>query len=142
MVTNGYVFGLNVSSVVIFCRPYTNKFYKHFEAGKYSCVVCGEPLFASQTKYDSKSGWPAFYDIIDEQKVNYKHDISHRESIYDIIGSQYIHCAMGTVRSSSSAECLKCHIFRKKEVSRRFVGNGSERIYAYRSRILLLRRNY
>lgn len=61
-------------------RPFSNQYYKHFEKGIYSCVVCAEPLFLSQSKYDSKSGWPAFYDIIDETKVTYKQDLSHCKS--------------------------------------------------------------
>ena len=65
------------NAMLFFRRPYSNQFYKHFEAGTYSCIVCKEPIFRSSTKYDSQSGWPAFYDIIDESKVTYKEDLSH-----------------------------------------------------------------
>lgn len=58
-------------------RPYSNKYYKHWERGVYACVVCGEELFQSQTKYDAGSGWPSFYDIIDKDKVSLKQDLSH-----------------------------------------------------------------
>ncbi len=40
--------------------PFTGKFYKHFEEGMYVCAVCGEELFASDTKFDSDCGWPSF----------------------------------------------------------------------------------
>ena len=44
--------------------PFQNKYYKHKETGLYHCIVCNEPLFTSDTKYDSGSGWPAFYGAI------------------------------------------------------------------------------
>jgi peptide-methionine (R)-S-oxide reductase len=39
--------------------PFTGKYHDHHEAGVYRCAVCGEPLFASDAKYDSGSGWPS-----------------------------------------------------------------------------------
>ena len=46
-------------------------------AGTYKCVCCGEPLFRSETKYDSGSGWPSFYAPIDEKVVENREDRSH-----------------------------------------------------------------
>ncbi len=40
--------------------PFSGKFYKHFEKGMYLCAVCGQELFASDTKFDSDCGWPSF----------------------------------------------------------------------------------
>ena len=57
-------------------RPYSNKFYKHRDKGTYVCKICNESLFLSGTKYDSGSGWPSFYDIIDKAKVRFKQDAS------------------------------------------------------------------
>ena len=37
--------------------------------GVYNCIVCGEPLFSSKTKYDSGSGWPSFYEAISEDAI-------------------------------------------------------------------------
>lgn len=42
-------------------RAFTGAYWNHKEAGRYRCVCCGQPLFASETKYDSGSGWPSFY---------------------------------------------------------------------------------
>ena len=42
--------------------PGSGKYYKHFEPGSYHCVGCGQKLFDSNTKYDSGTGWPAFWD--------------------------------------------------------------------------------
>lgn len=58
-------------------RPFTGEYYKFFEKGIYSCLICGENLFSSETKYDSGSGWPSFYDQIDPKSINVNKDISH-----------------------------------------------------------------
>jgi len=57
-------------------RPYTNKFYKHRDKGSYVCKICGVNLFLSSTKYDSGSGWPSFFDVVDKAKVKYTQDAS------------------------------------------------------------------
>ena len=57
-------------------RAFTGKYYKHKEEGVYVCAGCENELFSSKTKYDSGSGWPAFFDAIDETKINTKRDIS------------------------------------------------------------------
>ena len=49
--------------------PGSGEYYHHFEPGTYHCAVCDTPLFASDTKYDSGSGWPAFYDAIGSEAV-------------------------------------------------------------------------
>ena len=55
---------------------FTGKYYKHKEEGVYVCAGCENELFSSDTKYDSGSGWPAFFDAIDKTKINTKRDIS------------------------------------------------------------------
>lgn len=40
--------------------PFSGKYHDHHEKGVYRCAVCGEPLFGSDAKYDSGSGWPSF----------------------------------------------------------------------------------
>lgn len=58
-------------------RAFTGKYYKHKEKGTYICAGCENKLFSSETKYDSGSGWPAFFDALDESKVNTKRDLSY-----------------------------------------------------------------
>lgn len=58
-------------------RAFTGKYNKHHEAGTYSCVVCQQPLFSSETKYDSGCGWPAFNDVLDAGKVKLTKDTSN-----------------------------------------------------------------
>ena len=55
---------------------FTGKYYKHKEEGTYTCAGCDNELFSSETKYDSGSGWPAFFDALDKTKVNTKRDVS------------------------------------------------------------------
>ena len=55
---------------------FTGKYYKHKEAGTYTCAGCDNKLFSSETKYDSGSGWPAVFDALDKTKVNTKRDLS------------------------------------------------------------------
>ncbi|GLQ90854.1 peptide-methionine (R)-S-oxide reductase MsrB [Dyella flagellata] len=57
--------------------PFSGKWYKHKEAGTYLCVACQAPLFASETKYDSGSGWPSFFQPIKRTAVSLVSDESH-----------------------------------------------------------------
>lgn len=57
--------------------PYTGKLLHNKQTGKYTCAACGAELFSSDTKFDSGSGWPSFYDVISSTSVNIKEDSSH-----------------------------------------------------------------
>ncbi len=70
-------------------RAFTGKFYQHKEKGLYLCAGCQNPLFKSDVKFDSGTGWPSFYDAI-EGSVIMETDRSH-----------------GMVRTE--AVCAKCH---------------------------------
>lgn len=58
-------------------RAFTGEYWDHHEDGTYHCVVCGDPLFASTTKYDSGSGWPSFFEALDSANVRLLEDRSH-----------------------------------------------------------------
>lgn len=56
--------------------PGSGAYLDHDEAGVYRCVCCGGALFASEAKYDSGSGWPAFWDVVDRRVVEERGDDS------------------------------------------------------------------
>jgi len=45
--------------------------------GTYRCAGCGEELFSSETKYDSRSGWPSFYQALEPDRIEESSDLSH-----------------------------------------------------------------
>ena len=55
-------------------RPFTGEYEKTKEKGMYVCAGCGNPLFSSDTKYESGSGWPSFYEPLTEASVRTEED--------------------------------------------------------------------
>ena len=55
---------------------FSGEYHDHKEEGVYRCVACGTPLFSSETKYDSGTGWPSFYAPIAEENVENEEDRS------------------------------------------------------------------
>ncbi len=58
-------------------RPFTGEYWDCKTPGTYRCAACGEALFDSETKYDSGSGWPSFWDEIEPGKVTRREDHGH-----------------------------------------------------------------
>ena len=58
-------------------RAFTGKYVDNHAAGVYRCVCCGTPLFSSETKYDSGSGWPSFTAPAAQANVEMHRDSSH-----------------------------------------------------------------
>jgi len=76
---------------------FTGKYWKTKDPGTYVCACCGEPLFSSEAKFDSGTGWPSFYQAVGDAAVEQKTDASY-----------------GMVRTE--ARCAKCdahlgHVF-------------------------------
>jgi peptide-methionine (R)-S-oxide reductase len=57
-------------------RAFTGKYWDSKAPGTYVCVCCGEPLFDSDTKYDSGTGWPSFYEPIGNEAIEGQDDHS------------------------------------------------------------------
>ncbi len=54
--------------------PFNNAYHDNKQKGVYKCGACGLPLFQSEAKYDSGTGWPSFYKPIHPENVFYKED--------------------------------------------------------------------
>jgi peptide-methionine (R)-S-oxide reductase len=57
--------------------PFTGEYVNVKADGIYCCAACGQELFSSDTKYDSGSGWPSFWDVIESGRVELRRDLSH-----------------------------------------------------------------
>jgi peptide-methionine (R)-S-oxide reductase len=56
---------------------FTGKYWKTKDPGTYTCVCCGQPLFSSETKFDSGTGWPSFTDPAVAENIELHRDTSH-----------------------------------------------------------------
>ncbi|KAM5251360.1 methionine-R-sulfoxide reductase B3 isoform 2-T3 [Hipposideros larvatus] len=56
---------------------FEGEYTHHKDPGIYKCVVCGTPLFKSETKFDSGSGWPSFHDVISSDAITLTDDFSY-----------------------------------------------------------------
>lgn len=57
--------------------PFDNAYWDHKGEGVYVDVISGKPLFASASKFDSGTGWPSFFDVIDAEEILEVEDTSH-----------------------------------------------------------------
>lgn len=55
-------------------RAFTGQHWNTKDAGTYNCICCETPLFSSETKYDSGTGWPSFFEPMVEENVAYESD--------------------------------------------------------------------
>ena len=64
--------------------PFSGKYLNNKKSGIYSCICCNTELFSSEHKYDSHSGWPSFFDIIDSENLKLIEDKSHGMSRIEV----------------------------------------------------------
>ena len=58
-------------------RAFSGEYNQHDKEGIYKCIGCGTPLFSSDTKFESGTGWPSFYQPVAAENVDEKKDISY-----------------------------------------------------------------
>ena len=58
-------------------RPFTGEYWNCKDAGDYNCIRCQAKLFSSETKYDSGTGWPSFFDLVSPEAIQRIEDRSH-----------------------------------------------------------------
>jgi peptide-methionine (R)-S-oxide reductase len=66
---------------------FTGKYWKTKDPGTFTCVCCGEPLFSSETKFDSGTGWPSFSQPLDKGAV-----LEHTDNTYGMARTE-VRCA-------------------------------------------------
>ena len=57
-------------------RAFTGKYHDCKDRGTYHCICCGSPLFTSETKYESGTGWPSFWDPVSPDSIETKSDLA------------------------------------------------------------------
>ncbi|TFG30298.1 peptide-methionine (R)-S-oxide reductase [Candidatus Thorarchaeota archaeon] len=65
--------------------PFTGKYVHHKADGTYVCAGCGNELFSSETKFESGSGWPSFWDQLSEEGVERRIDKSHGMTRIEVV---------------------------------------------------------
>ena len=66
-------------------QPFTGKYLNEKSNGMYSCICCGNHLFSSDAKFDSGSGWPSFFETINNSNVKEVDDSSHGMTRTEVI---------------------------------------------------------
>ena len=74
-------------------RPFSGRYWDHFEKGDYRCVCCGVKLFESDTKFDAGCGWPSYWQPADDSMVERVRDTSHgmiRTEVRSVHGDSHL----------------------------------------------------
>lgn len=66
-------------------QPYQNQYWNNHDKGVYVSAATGEPLFSSDTKFDSHTGWPSFFQALDKSKIQIIEDDSFGEVRQEVV---------------------------------------------------------
>ena len=67
---------------------FTGSFWNNHEHGRYTCAGCGQDLFTSETKFDSGTGWPSFWEAVDKSRVVFHDDSSYGMQRVEVVCSR------------------------------------------------------
>ena len=92
--------------------PFSGKYVFTKDKGVYKCMVCGNPLFSSDTKFESNTGWPSFYEPIKEDSVKYQEDrsmgVNRTEITCGKCGSHLGHVFDDGPKPTEKRYCINC----------------------------------
>ena len=66
-------------------RPFTGQYLNEKSNGIYHCICCANKLFSSNSKFDSGTGWPSFYEPVEKNNIIEKNDLSHGISRIEVV---------------------------------------------------------
>ena len=69
-------------------RAFTGEYHATKDAGMYECICCGQPLFSSEAKFDSGTGWPSYWQPVSKEAVTEKEDRSWFMSRTEVLCSR------------------------------------------------------
>ena len=69
-------------------RPFSGRYNEHWVSGAYHCISCGQPLFASDAKFDAGCGWPSFFRMLSPGSMVERADHGHGMVRTEVLCSQ------------------------------------------------------